>query len=74
LSFASIFAFYTFPNTLPTQAPAAQAVGSLVRYVEIFFAMLNRGFPAENTFRGKNGAEGCPIAGADPCEYDRSHT
>ena len=61
LSFASIFAFSTFPNTLSTQVPAAQAVVSLVRYVEIFFAMLNPCFLAENTLTGKNGAKGCPL-------------
>jgi hypothetical protein len=68
LSFANIFAFSTFPNTLPTQSTATQSLASLVRYVEIFFAMLNPCFPAEKTFRGKNGAEGGPIAGIDPCE------
>jgi hypothetical protein len=68
LAFASIFAFYTFPNTTPTQAHAVQAVVSLVRYVETFFAMLNPCFLGKKAFRGKNRAEGGPIGPAKSCE------
>ena len=35
-----------------------QAVVPLVRYVEVFFAMLNPCFLGQKTLTGKNGAEG----------------
>jgi hypothetical protein len=74
VGFFYIFTFSTFPNTPSEQMLATQPFMSFVRYVETFFAMLNRGFSGKNTLTGKNGAEGGPIAGIDPCECESSHT